>query len=274
MATLTVVSEAGCCVVLESCKQKAGMRLYDAVRARSLEGGNMVRFICVSIAAASLAMTSAVATAAERIRLMRLESTMLGAGDAVSLVVRAAPPFYAHRANRTGFGSFLGQNPRKDAEIGSGIVRVNRVDDPAVRIGESLARALSNRFGLILVRERSGQASPLEGFTPAARRVELQVRTDGWGFRGFVLDWNNFRVQYSATVRLVDSGSGKTLAEGHCIRDPETMTPDAPSYEQLLANDAARLKADLAKYADQCAGEFAINVFGMTSNPAGNQVSK
>lgn len=227
----------------------------------------MARLICLSIAAAGLALASTIATAAERIRMMRLESTMLGTGDAITLVVHKAPAFYAHRANRTGFGSFWGQNPRKDAEIGSGIVRVNRVEDPAVRIGESLVQALSNRFGLTRVGARDGQASTNQTHVPTSRRVELHVRTSGWGFRGFPLDWNSFRTQYSAVVRLVDSGSGKALAEGSCVRDQEKKPPNAPSYEQLLANDAARLKADLAGYADQCAEEFAINVLGIASNP-------
>jgi hypothetical protein len=56
-------------------------------------------------------------------------------------------------------------------------------------------------------------------------------------------------------MRLVDAKSGSVLAEGGCARVPE-HTPEAPSYDELVANSAQRLKQELKTAADFCISEF------------------
>jgi hypothetical protein len=87
----------------------------------------------------------------------------------------------------------------------------------------------------------------------------LDVQTVNWGFAYFPTDWNNYRVIYSAKARLIDTKTRKVLAEGFCSRVPE-KTDDAPSHEELLANQAARLKQELEAAADHCISEFRAKV--------------
>src|SRR5262249_40419206 len=83
----------------------------------------------------------------------------------------------------------------------------------------------------------------------------LDVRTLSWGFAYLPTTWNRYRVRYSARLRLFDMKTARVLAEGGCRRSSDE-TPDAPSYEELLANGAQRLKAELRSAAELCLGEF------------------
>jgi hypothetical protein len=56
---------------------------------------------------------------------------------------------------------------------------------------------------------------------------------------------------YTAKARLIDTQTRAVVAEGFCKRIPETNT-NAPTYEQLLLNDAALLKQELSKAASEC----------------------
>jgi hypothetical protein len=49
------------------------------------------------------------------------------------------------------------------------------------------------------------------------------------------------------------------VAEGFCSRVPD-QTPNSPTYEELLANNAERLKRELKEAADFCIGDFKTKV--------------
>ena len=57
----------------------------------------------------------------------------------------------------------------------------------------------------------------------------------------FPTDWNNYRVIYSAKLRVVDTRSQTAVAEGFCSSIPE-QDENSPTYDELMADRAARLK--------------------------------
>lgn len=85
--------------------------------------------------------------------------------------------------------------------------------------------------------------------------VLLDVQTINWSFVYFPTDWNSYRVIYSAKIRVIDVKKSKLLAEGFCSRIPEN-SETAPSHDELLADQAARLKQELRIGADHCVEEF------------------
>lgn len=76
-----------------------------------------------------------------------------------------------------------------------------------------------------------------------------------WSYGYFPTNWGKYRVIYSVRAKLVDVDRGAVLAEAFCSRLPE-LDATAPSHDELLANEAARLKQELAKAASECAGRF------------------
>lgn len=88
--------------------------------------------------------------------------------------------------------------------------------------------------------------------------VVLDVETSTW-----MADFNMFNplrytVTYYGRARLIDAASGKVLSRVACKWD----SGDAdPSFDELMANKAAGLKAQFAKAADDCT---AIYLGGLT----------
>lgn len=88
----------------------------------------------------------------------------------------------------------------------------------------------------------------------------LDVRTINWSFGYFPSGWNQYRVIYSAKAKLIDTSSQQVVAEAFCSRVPEKTT-DAPSHDELLANNAARLKQELQIAADHCVKELSSKIY-------------
>jgi hypothetical protein len=78
---------------------------------------------------------------------------------------------------------------------------------------------------------------------------------------------------YSAKMRVIDTKKRSLLAEGFCSRVPE-KSESAPSYDQLLENQAARLKQELKVAAEHCIDEFRAKVFMQTDMKTANSASQ
>ena len=176
---------------------------------------------------------------------------------------RELPSFGAVTAGKAGFG-LIGAAAIISA--GNTIVRENQIEDPAVAIADGLSRALAEKLS-VPVRLADGL---LDSTNPAAMAKQypgagllLDVQTVNWSFAYFPADWNNYRVIYSVKLRLIDTRTGKLLAEGFCARVPE-YSDDAPSHEQLLGNSAAELKARLKRSGEQCQEELKSQTLGLT----------
>lgn len=177
-------------------------------------------------------------------------------GREVTISKRPAPDFVASTPGKAMFG-LIGALAAISA--GNDIVNNNGVEDPAPLIGRELSVELARRYGTavspnrILVIKDDDDAVT----SPSASRADLvlDVSTIGWSFIYFPFSWDHYRVLYNARLRLIDRRTAQVVAEGHCSRVPEE-TPTAPSYDQLLANRAQRLKDELRTAAQICAGQL------------------
>jgi hypothetical protein len=165
-------------------------------------------------------------------------------GKTLAVAKHEKPSFTAGTAGKAAFGMI---GAAAMIAKGNSIVQENHVEDPAVYIAKELAGDLSTAHSMTLV--------PAEG----GADILLDVRTVNWSFIYFPTDWNSYRVIYSTKLKLTEAKSGKVLAEGFCARIPE-KSDGAPGYEELMADQAARLKQELKAGADQCIGEFRSKV--------------
>jgi hypothetical protein len=176
-------------------------------------------------------------------------------GKELALTERERPDFAAMTPARGAFGMI---GAAVTISEGNKLIKENRVEDPAVYIGRSLAADLQGRHNTKLSPKgapiASDEVTDLVNNAPGTDLV-LDVRTINWSFVYFPTVWGKYRVIYSARMRLVDAKSGSVLAEGGCHRVPE-HTPEAPSYDELVANSAQRLKQELKTAADFCISEF------------------
>lgn len=176
-------------------------------------------------------------------------------GRALTLSKRETPDFAAFTAAAPIFGLIGGLAA---IGVGNDIVRTNRIEDPAERIALALSADLAAKYGVRVASTRfpldTDEVTQLAKTAPDAELL-LDVRTFLWAFNYFPTTWNRYRLLYTARVRLIDIKTGRILTEGKCTRIPEE-TPNAPSYNELLADGAARLKVENTIAADYCVNEF------------------
>ena len=180
-------------------------------------------------------------------------------GGSVTLSHREKPSFSAGTAGKATF-ALIGAAAMISA--GNAIVRDNDIADPAVYIGQTLAADLATDNALTPV--DSTYATDTRDVSQLAKQYAsanllLDVETINWSFIYFPTNWTHYRVIYSAKLRLIDTRQAKLIADGFCSRVPEEM-PDAPTHDELLRNNAARLKQELKIAADRCVSEFRSKV--------------
>ncbi|WP_207062984.1 hypothetical protein [Motiliproteus sp. SC1-56] len=178
----------------------------------------------------------------------------------ITTATREKPSFSAMTASK---GAFALVGAIASISAGNDLIEQNQVEDPAVYIGDALASILEKHFALQRVDNNS---AVLEDATPAAIAARypmsdlvVDVQTLNWSFIYFPTDWDNYRVIYTAKLRLVDTRANEMVAEGFCKRIPE-QDENSPSYDELVANDAQRLKDELKLAAEHCIREFQTKV--------------
>lgn len=149
------------------------------------------------------------------------------------------------------------------ASAGNTIIKKNEVEDPAVVIARDLSRELAGHYGMEVI-----EPSDVEVVSMGARTISetypgadwiVDVETVNWGFGYWELDFESYRVHYSAKLRVVDARQPEKIAEGFCSWKFEDRE-NAPSHKELLADNAARLKAELDNARRSCIGQFRQNV--------------
>lgn len=185
-------------------------------------------------------------------------------GKSLAVAKRDKPHFMAQTAGKALFG-LVGAAAM--IEAGDRIVAENDVDDPAVYIANVLAADLARESGLVVDASLDAVTDSKDVAELAGEYQQydylLDVRTVDWSFGYFATDWNNYRVMYSAKLRLIDTRNREVVAEGFCSRIPE-KSDGAPSHEQLLANQAQLLKSELSLAAEHCIAELGAKAL-MTS---------
>jgi hypothetical protein len=221
----------------------------------------------LAAAACALALTGCVSV--EHIPMTA--STDALKGREISLSERPRPDFGAMTAGRMAGGALFGVIGGAVAggamvSAGNDIVQQNTIQDPAEHIGAALGGALAAKFAARANAPRM-QLSTDEVAEVAKNAsgtdLVLDVRTINWGFVYFPTSWSKYRVMYSARTRLIDAKKGQVLAEAGCAAPVAENADAAPTYDEMLADGAARLKKELAQAADHCAGEFASKMFSL-----------
>lgn len=189
------------------------------------------------------------------------------AGKTIAGTDRVKPDFSATTAGKATFG-VIGAAAMISA--GNRIIAENNVDDPANYIRDTLLADLTQKYTLTASDKDFGELKTANTSAIAQQYNEtdfvLDVQTINWSFAYFPTDWNNYRVIYSAKLRLVDTQSKRLIAEGFCARVPE-KTENAPSMDELLADKAFVIKSELRKSANQCIAEFRNEVLQLPASP-------
>lgn len=175
---------------------------------------------------------------------------------------REKPDFAAMTAGKAMFG-LLGAAAM--ISEGNKIIRENSVEDPASFISFELRNELSNKYSLNIIdsndRVNSSKLDEISSIYSNSDWI-LDVETINWSFGYFPKDWDNYRVIYSAKLRLIESKNKRLIAEGFCSRVPG-QNDSSPSYDQLLSNKAEMIKSELQLAAAYCIKEFKTKVFNM-----------
>jgi len=129
-----------------------------------------------------------------------------------------------------------------------------------VAMEPKLTAAVSERLkpsGTARIANRSGNLNREDALSrdAGAKGVILDIQTVDWNVIYFPFDWTHYQLRYTARARLIDANTGKRIAQAPCQYKSQDKEP--PSYDQMLENKAARLKAMLAAAADTCAGKMA-----------------
>jgi hypothetical protein len=175
-------------------------------------------------------------------------------GKRLAITSHPIPDFVAGTAGKAMF-AMVGAIARIHA--GNELVRQDRIEDPAIRIGQRLSADLAQMQGVILlppnglVASSDDPAALIKAY-PGADLL-LDVKTYAWSYIYYPTKWGSYRVNYDANVRLLDGKSGEVIAQQTCKVDP-TDPSNPPSLDALRANQSALLKQLLSKAADTCVG--------------------
>jgi len=170
---------------------------------------------------------------------------------------RDKPHFIAQTTGKALIGGLVGALAATSA--GDELVRENGIEDPAHYIGAEIYETMATRYRTERITDdiallEDGDLDEIGRLYGAAAYV-IDVETTNWGLTYFPTDWNNYRVVYHAKLRIIDPSDKQVLAEGFCSRVPE-QDKNSPSYKEMIANNAERLKTELKIAADYCKDQF------------------
>ncbi|MCA8493668.1 hypothetical protein OHZ10_34450 [Burkholderia arboris] len=212
---------------------------------------------CVSCLASIAVSTFLTGCVSVQPKAISQDGTAALGGKTIVVSTYETPSFSAMTPGKAMFGLIGGAVM---ISTGNSFVRDNRIADPAVAIGNGLAKALAEKYGVVV--KPAGDAKPLA--TDALDVLVAQYpgndlimdsRTINWMYTYFPNHWGTYRLVYSAKIRLIDARSKTVLAEGVCSRVPE-YSADLPDYDTLTGNGGAWVKEKLRSYADACVNEF------------------
>lgn len=192
-------------------------------------------------------------------------------GRRVALTARPPTLFYVYGTGKETLhpGGLVGLVSRA-LETGEQILRENGIADPAPYLAQRLGDDLRRRYGLTLEQQAqyvtNDDPTQMTAAYPAADLL-LDVWLNDLSLGRSTQDSSKRQVNYAAEIRLIDAKvvhlidgkKGRVIAHGRCTRT-SAKTPNPPSYDDLLANGAQRLKDELADAARFCVDEFRSKV--------------
>ena len=168
---------------------------------------------------------------------------------------RDTPTFGVASATKTGLGP-IGLVAMMVSS--NDIIQKNNIEDSAVYISRELTSILIKHYQMNLLdveKKVDGESTIEISKTYKDADYILDVETRSWSIEHFLLDWNSYRVVYSARLRLIDTRNKILLAKGFYCHIPK-HDKSAPSRDDMLMNNAQRLKDELKIAADLCIKYF------------------
>lgn len=153
---------------------------------------------------------------------------------------------------------------------GNKIIRENEVADPAFVISSNLAKNVSQKYGVKIIDERTtSETQNISKISKQYRDISdyvLAVGTADWAINYLRGNLSRYRVLYVSRVELINTKTGKIIAEGSCSKNPsQKEINNPPTYDELLRNKAAAIKEELAAIGPACASLFGATVFNFPS---------
>ena len=173
-------------------------------------------------------------------------------GQAVAIVTLEPSTFAVVLTHGVGLGP-LGI-PEMVAE-GQRVLKDDNVVDPADDVATVLGDAMAGRLGAVIVAPhaaiRRDDPEAIVAAAPAGARYVLAVGTVSWGVGNLPMPRSNYFVTYIARARLIDVRTKAVVAEAGCMQAPDGSEFNG-AYADLIANNGALIKTELAARADRC----------------------
>jgi hypothetical protein len=182
-------------------------------------------------------------------------------GQPLTSVTYTRPDFSAMTYGKAAFG-LIGAGLM--ISEGNAVVKDNDLPDPSLRIEAKLTERLADHLKASGATKIAGRPAKLDDEASLSRDagskgVILDVETINWMFVYYPLDWSHYRIMYVGRARLIDANTGKRIAQAPCTYQSDDTAP--PTYDQMLADKAARLKTMFAAATDFCADKMAGDLY-------------
>ena len=184
-------------------------------------------------------------------------------GKSVVLTERPRAAFVAMTAGKAAF-ALVGAVAAIDA--GKRLVTENDIEDPAPRVARELLAIAHTQYGVVPANSPAAKVDTTDvkqlAHAGSGADLVIDVQSLGEAFNYFSTDWSHYWVSSGLIVRVVDVRTGEVLAGGSCRRNSHNE-PNPPSKDELLANQAERLKSILSAQRDACRDELAKSLLHM-----------
>ncbi|NVD98509.1 hypothetical protein [Massilia sp. BJB1822] len=186
-------------------------------------------------------------------------------GQTVQPTQRPAPRFTAFSAGNALFGVF---GALSSVSSGDKLVADNQIEDPTPRLSRTLAQRLAASYGMLAAPQALAvDDSDNAALAAPAPNSRLLVDVQGsWKFAYLGLDTSHYQVEYGARAKLIDTATKKVVANANCqAQSDRKLQP--PTYDEMLANQAARLKRALAVLSEACGEQLSHELLGQPAQP-------
>jgi hypothetical protein len=131
----------------------------------------------------------------------------------------------------------------------------------ALKLGKDLAQAKGCSASATSTLVKIDRVKSLTQAAAGADYV-LDVRTLGWTGVYFPFKWLSYRVVYGSQVQLIETQTGRVLCQGN-YQDMGCKPQNAPSYDELTANNNAKIKQEMLRNEQASREYFRRKVFGL-----------
>ncbi len=181
------------------------------------------------------------------------------------------PDFYAQTTGKAWLPPMIGMAASFSA--GREIVEQNNIEDPAIFVSQEMEKILNQNFNIKFMpkAEAISENNDIDTLCKTYSKGDLllDVRTIGWAFGTGAGSNPALSVQYQVSfildLKIIDLKAKQALTQ-EVFSYPNTKSPDTNktfSYDELMNNNAAVLKNELRKGADEAILFFKEKTFSL-----------